>query len=66
MVFDLDGNDVVINVRQKGEEKFKQIIVSDLMVDEKFDCIVIKLKTRSGEIKKYLLRKTKRDKLVLT
>lgn len=54
-----------ISFRDKSNT-VKQIEIQELIVSLEFDSIVIYFQTLAGETKKYFLRRTKRDRLVLT
>lgn len=59
------AEDAVIKlIDAKGE--VKQVKVKEICIDSNFDSIVINYKDASENIKKYFLRRTKRDRLVLT
>jgi len=49
---------------EKGE--VCKIEVKEISIPENFDSVLINFKTNSGTTKRYLLRRTKRDRLVLT
>ena len=57
--------DSIIKVKKTDSNSYEEIGATEILVDEKFSSIVIMLHTKSGEVRKYFLRKTKRDKLVL-
>lgn len=49
---------------EKGE--VKKVEVKEISIDSNFDSVLINFKTNSGNTKRYFLRRTKRDRLVLT
>lgn len=59
--------------KEKTEIEFKdeqgkvcKVEVKEISIPENFDSILINFKTNQGTVKRYLLRRTKRDRLVLT
>lgn len=48
-----------------GSKSVYKINENEILIGEQFCSINILLQTRSGEVRRYLLRRTKNDKLVL-
>jgi len=48
------------------EGKVQKVEVKEITIPENFDSVLVNFKTHDGTVKKYFLRRTKRDRLVLT
>ena len=54
-------------IELKDEEGVvRKFEVKEISIPKNFDSVLINFKTNSGTTKRYLLRRTKRDRLVLT